>query len=436
MGEYTLGIERINIELSLRNKISWRTNEAFFRRGNLPLGKTDDADMLGADTLQEHVERALAVVRGVRARSGSSGRTGSMWCRPTAAAASSSSCGTTACARAGRRRSASPLRDIFTGSVFAPVLEQCSAIHQRVLRGRVWVALHMHAGRRQRPHQHPGQQRRLRDAADRARGGRPHHGAGAQPRRRDLGRARHRHHQARVPDRRGTRALRRLQAEGRPARPLQQGQAAARRCAVQCARPAPRRPQHGLHAELRPDGLRVADHAAERHRRHRRLGQELPALRQVQAGLLDPCAARQPAVFAAQQDPRDFAAGRGLPLRGADPARHQHQALGGVRGRGRPLHGLSQVPVALSGQDRLRRCVDEHAQPAAQDGAEELPARQRGRDVHAQRDQPETIKLARSAMVGVGFKAQRLANTVLGSVARKQTSAPPASVGTAGSRSR
>ena len=35
-------------------------------------------------------------------------------------------------------------------------------------------------------------------------------------------------------------------------------------------------------------------------------------------------------------------------------------------------------------------------------------------------------------MVGVGFKAQRLANTVLGSVARKQTSAPPASVGTAG----
>jgi len=45
---------------------------------------------------------------------------------------------------------------------------------------------------------------------------------------------------------------------------------------------------------------------------------------------------------------------------------------------------------------------------------------------------PETIKLARSAMVGVGFKAQRLANTVLNTVARKQTSAPPASVGTAG----
>jgi len=45
---------------------------------------------------------------------------------------------------------------------------------------------------------------------------------------------------------------------------------------------------------------------------------------------------------------------------------------------------------------------------------------------------PETIKLARSAMVGVGFKAQRFANDLLKGLARKQTSAPPASVGTAG----
>ena len=83
--------------------------------------------------------------------------------------------------------------------------------------------------RRQRAHQHPGQQRQLRDAADGARGGEAHHGAGAFAGWRDLGRARHRHHQAGVPERRGARAVRRLQAEGRPGRPLQQGQAAARR---------------------------------------------------------------------------------------------------------------------------------------------------------------------------------------------------------------
>jgi Fe-S oxidoreductase len=45
--------------------------------------------------------------------------------------------------------------------------------------------------------------------------------------------------------------------------------------------------------------------------------------------------------------------------------------------------------------------------------------------------QPETIKLMRSAMVGVGFKVQRLANDLLRSVARRQTAKPPASVGAA-----
>jgi Fe-S oxidoreductase len=44
---------------------------------------------------------------------------------------------------------------------------------------------------------------------------------------------------------------------------------------------------------------------------------------------------------------------------------------------------------------------------------------------------PETIKLLRSAMVGVGFKAQRLAHDLLRRVARKQTARPPATVGSA-----
>ena len=44
---------------------------------------------------------------------------------------------------------------------------------------------------------------------------------------------------------------------------------------------------------------------------------------------------------------------------------------------------------------------------------------------------PETIKLARTAMVGVGFKAQRLAHDVLKKFAKKQTSAPPSTVGAA-----
>jgi Fe-S oxidoreductase len=44
---------------------------------------------------------------------------------------------------------------------------------------------------------------------------------------------------------------------------------------------------------------------------------------------------------------------------------------------------------------------------------------------------PETIKLMRSLMVDVGFKAQRLANDVLRVFANKQTAKPPATVGKA-----
>jgi Fe-S oxidoreductase len=40
----------------------------------------------------------------------------------------------------------STLARIFSGSEFAPVLSDCDAIHTRILHGRVFVALHMHAG--------------------------------------------------------------------------------------------------------------------------------------------------------------------------------------------------------------------------------------------------------------------------------------------------
>ena len=39
-----------------------------------------------------------------------------------------------------------PLKQIFIGAAFEPILKECVAIHKRVLRSRVFVALHMHAG--------------------------------------------------------------------------------------------------------------------------------------------------------------------------------------------------------------------------------------------------------------------------------------------------
>ena len=69
MGEYTEGIERINIELSLRNKLELAGRlEAFFAGGNLPLGKTDDAgEIPSAELLEDRVQQALALVREVSA---------------------------------------------------------------------------------------------------------------------------------------------------------------------------------------------------------------------------------------------------------------------------------------------------------------------------------------------------------------------------------
>ena len=39
-----------------------------------------------------------------------------------------------------------PLEQIFGGRDFAPILRRCEEIHKQVLKSRVFVALHMHAG--------------------------------------------------------------------------------------------------------------------------------------------------------------------------------------------------------------------------------------------------------------------------------------------------
>src|SRR2546427_2330074 len=58
MWEYTDGIERINIELSLRNKLKLcDALTDFFQHGDLPLGKQDDAgDIPSAELLERSEE--------------------------------------------------------------------------------------------------------------------------------------------------------------------------------------------------------------------------------------------------------------------------------------------------------------------------------------------------------------------------------------------
>lgn len=139
MGEYTEGIERINIELSLRNKIKLADAlETFFTKGNLPLGKTDDAsDIPSAELLEDRVQQAVALVREVRALWVG-------WLRDVDTLFPQLQDHRLRASWKSQIRA--PLQAIFTGAAFGPLLAECNAIHQRVLKGRVWVALHMHAG--------------------------------------------------------------------------------------------------------------------------------------------------------------------------------------------------------------------------------------------------------------------------------------------------
>jgi len=175
MGEYTDGIERINIELSLKNKLQLvDALEAFVSKGNLPLGKSDDAnDIPSAELLEDRVSHALEMLQAVRRR----------WTHIAAhldepltqAQASLIELGSPTL-HAGYEKTfaerlvAQPeatlfdlaqdrtvriswkneiraeLRHIFSGAEFKPILDEAQAIHKQVLRGRVFVALHMHAG--------------------------------------------------------------------------------------------------------------------------------------------------------------------------------------------------------------------------------------------------------------------------------------------------
>jgi FAD/FMN-containing dehydrogenase/Fe-S oxidoreductase len=147
MGEYTEGIERINVELSLRNKLELADALiAFFRKGNLPLGKTDDAgEIPSAELLEDRVQQAQALLAEVRA----------LWQHwldglDLIQAETGETC--FAMLQDWRWRASwkqqirTPLAQIFAGSAFKPLLDECNRIHQQVLKGRVWVALHMHAG--------------------------------------------------------------------------------------------------------------------------------------------------------------------------------------------------------------------------------------------------------------------------------------------------
>jgi len=154
MGDYCDGIERINIELSLHNKLKLLDALDEFFAGELPLYYQDDKQLGDAELLGNRVQETAQVLADVRSRW--------QWLRDNLDAPLSDCPFAPADAQDSRtvfdsvqrhqlvaswkREVREPLRQIFSGSTYQPILEQCSSIHQSVLKSRVFIALHMHAG--------------------------------------------------------------------------------------------------------------------------------------------------------------------------------------------------------------------------------------------------------------------------------------------------
>ena len=151
MGEYTEGIERINVELSLRNKLQLvQRLLAFFEHEPMPLGKGGgSAAAIAPELLQARVQQAIALLREVHAL-WSAWLAGLDTLQPADDVRPAQTLFTRlqehSLRASWKAQIRQPLQPLFAGEAFAPILARCQAIHQEVLRSRVWVALHMHAG--------------------------------------------------------------------------------------------------------------------------------------------------------------------------------------------------------------------------------------------------------------------------------------------------
>ena len=136
MGDYCDGIERINIELSITNKIALADALENYLQGDLPLN-VGDTMLDKPELLGDRREQALELVRDVRARWQNyldqldqyfddlqNYRLRVSW----------------------KLELKAGLESIFDGAAFKPTLAGIEAVQKDVLRGRVFVALHMHAG--------------------------------------------------------------------------------------------------------------------------------------------------------------------------------------------------------------------------------------------------------------------------------------------------
>jgi FAD/FMN-containing dehydrogenase/Fe-S oxidoreductase len=158
LGDYTDEVERINIELSIRNKLALLDALEEFLGGELPLAQHGES-VSTSEILRDRPARSREVIAAARGRwhyllehlDTPAGTADPRHVPPLAAAAHSAQTvfqllqdHTLRVSWKEEVRAA--LLDIFEGAVFRRVVEGLDGVHRRVLKARVFIALHMHAG--------------------------------------------------------------------------------------------------------------------------------------------------------------------------------------------------------------------------------------------------------------------------------------------------
>ena len=160
LGEYSDGIERINIELSIQNKLTLCAALEQYLSGKLPIDKMG-TDLPTAELLGERGKHALAHVSAVKERwewllanldtplADYKARYGAA-VHAAPEAKDNESC--FIAFRDFRLRVSvkadvmKPLSEIFSGKTDTKIIQGLGKIHAKTVRSRVFVALHMHAG--------------------------------------------------------------------------------------------------------------------------------------------------------------------------------------------------------------------------------------------------------------------------------------------------
>ena len=136
LADYCAGVERINIENSIANKLELLDALDAYFAGELPLYHAD-ASVPAADLLGDRPQQARELLARVRRRWQGIAGDLEVQLEPLR---------TYAIRLSWKTEIRDPLRSLFAGMAFRHVVEGAEATHRRVLRGRVFVALHMHAG--------------------------------------------------------------------------------------------------------------------------------------------------------------------------------------------------------------------------------------------------------------------------------------------------